>query len=195
MRLISKSTLLSHVIILAISFGTTIYARSVSAHANSIRWYSSTVKFQNSYTPYGTAILHAAQGYDSTDLVARVVPLDNSRGVIQYYYEDKGAGNPTARAQAWNGANNCFSWTDPVTTGYCNTTTNKADYGRVYLNAAYASFIDSHADFIMKHEAGHILGMAHGPCDEVSVMKVYSCGGTFWGTLQTHDVNTMNSWY
>jgi hypothetical protein len=187
------------IVFLAAFSTTTLLPLIARSHDHGWRYFQSSIKFQNQGTRFATAIQNAALGYDSTDLLASYVSGYSGSGVINYYEASRGASFPVAAAVPWSGSSTAcatLSSTGSVSTGLCNTTTKKVTHGQVYLNSDYGSIISAHADHIMKHEAGHILGMAHGPCGEVSVMIPSSQGcGTAYGTLQTHDITLMNNWY
>ena len=195
MNIISKRLSIFIALIFGSTFGSTVYLRSVRSHDIGWRWFQLSVKFQDVDTIYQTAINNASLGYGSTDFQSSLETNYSSRGVINYYQEYNGYGYSYGYAIPWSGSKNCVTFTSYTSTENCNTTTSKVDYGQVFINMFYSSWITAHADYLMKHEAGHVLGMSHGPCSEVSVMREPSCGLTLYGTLQSHDVNTMKSWY
>jgi hypothetical protein len=176
----------------ALSIVPTMYA-----HDNGYKYYSSSVTFRPNSTNWKSQIQSAASDYDSTDLTVTYSTNSGSGyGNINYYQSNYGATGWIARAQGWNYYNEKCALDDGSgLTGKCNRTEmrRKAHYGAVYLDLADQSFIDAHPNFVIRHEAGHILGMAHGPCDEDTVM-VPNCG-TLRATLSTHDRTNMNNNY
>jgi hypothetical protein len=98
----------------------------------------------------------------------------------------------------WNMLANPFSGPDACAdfagnlTGICNTTTRKADFAYIYANDNYGPVPGP--EFAMRHETGHVFGLAHTGCGTWSVMMVYACG-TVPGFLTSHDISDINSWY
>lgn len=162
-------------------------------------YFQRSVKFQNQGTRYATAISNASLGYGSTRLLTSYVSGYSGSGVINYYEASRGANFPMARTIPWSGSTiPCGDLTTGNLTLKCNTTTQKVTHAQIYLNSDYGSTISSYADFVMKHEAGHVFGMSHGPCDEVSVMMEgpLNCPGyPTYGSLQPHDISLINSLY
>lgn len=81
-------------------------------------------------------------------------------------------------------------------TGYCNTTNHLVDYAQILVNtnSAMIGFVEDHAQTIMRHEFGHVVGMAHGSCSETSIMRSGGCS-EFLTSLATHDISFVNSNY
>ena len=173
---------------------TSIGIRIAAAHEYPYRYYSSTAKLKDSGTNYGAYIRDAAFAYDSTDLTVSSVTSGGGFGYITYVQGNYGASGWIAKAIGYNQYNEpCFDaslqWT-----GKCNSSDRKVHYGTISLDLQNKEFIDNNTRYIMRHEAGHIFGMTHGPCSEVSVMVPTSCS-TLYGGLQTHDKNFINANY
>lgn len=187
------------------AFGLTLLSRQLaSAHTFPYRWASSTVRLVNDATSYANAIVGTVNDYDdNTDLIA-YYGTSCVDYCICYQQADRGLNYPIARARGYriepDDSLLVKHWCNDTSgnfTDYCNTTSRRANGGRVYLNIERTAkaFIDAHAGYVMRHEAGHILGMGHGPCDEVSVMRRGDTCSSWYHTLTTHDINLMNSWY
>lgn len=168
---------------------------TISAHDFGYKFYSANVTFRAINLSWGSQVQSAADDYNWTALnVSYSTTYSSGPGSIQFYQSNYGASGWIARAQGWNAVGSQCSSDDGLSlTGNCNRTDKKANYGAVYLDLADQAFIDAHPNFVVRHEAGHILGMAHGPCSEDSVM-VPNCG-TLRATLSTHDKNNMNANY
>jgi len=159
-----------------------------------------SVRVNNINTNYGNAINQAIADYDiSTELALSSFYSCETYGIC-YRQDDRGAGFPVARAIARRTVNGtyfyCANLSDGSLTGNCNTTDRKAMGGTIYLNinASVRDILDGNAVFVMKHEMGHIFGMGHGDCNEVSVMVPGGCP-LYYNALKSHDISTMNNWY
>ena len=171
-----------------------LVSKSATAHDIGWRWQTSTVRFQNINTSYGSAICRAAANYDGTDLTAPCVSNWSSNEVINYYQGTYGSGYDMGWAVPYYDSQPCVTAGGKTITGNCNTTTHKANFAEVFFNLTYQNGINLNSDWLPRHESGHVLGLAHGGCSEVSIMRIFSCS-SLYSTLQTHDIATMNSWY
>lgn len=82
-------------------------------------------------------------------------------------------------------------------TGNCNTTTLRADFGYIKLNASYwPNPTVNEKNFLIRHEFGHTLGMGHSSScfPSTSVMSGGGCS-PMHTTLQAQDIAVVGSWY
>lgn len=180
---------------------TLLTGRAIQAHDLGYRYeVGSNVWLSNINTNYSNAIGQTIADYDiNTDLTVTSFQTCQTYGIC-FRQDDRGTGFPLARAIARRSLSGtttyCANLSNGALTGQCNTTTSKANGGTIYLNinASVRDFLDGNAVFVMKHETGHIFGMAHGDCNEVSVMVPGGCT-LYYNALQAHDKNTINSWY
>ena len=82
----------------------------------------------------------------------------------------------------------------------CNETDKRVTSGVVVWNSAHGPYSDSYANYLSRHEMGHIFGLAHAPCHTggdngegayYSVMAI-SCPYDAKDELQTHDINDID---
>ena len=180
-------------LIAVVAFVLVVAASPAAGHDLGYRWSSSTAQVYQGSTAYETAIRSAAANYDSfTDLTVSYTSYPGNINAIFFFQENTGPGF-LAAAVAYSNGRACSDKSTTALTGYCNTSDRKANYGEVYLNTYYTSEINTKTNWLMRHEMGHVFGMAHGLCNEGSVMQ-NNCG-TLYGSLTGHDINTINSWY
>jgi hypothetical protein len=136
-----------------------------------------------------------AADYDlNTELVVSRNDSTTALGVVYYMQDNYGASYSPAWAIEYRDSQPCNHQYGGGATGNCNTTDKKANLAYIYFNLAHKGILDNKALAISKHELGHVLGMAHGGCTEVSIMRTGECAQVF-DFLQTHDIAWMNLWY
>jgi hypothetical protein len=86
--------------------------------------------------------------------------------------------------------------TDGVPTGYCNETDHKVDFSYVIWNSTKMPTTDASANYLGRHEMGHVFGLAHN-CSNAytSVMRGGLCLMEKFGSLQAHDISDINAKY
>lgn len=169
-------------------------AHHTHAHAYNppYTWYSSRATFQ-SYraATFRHGITEAQQDYDwHTDLtVSYTTSNSGGFGYVQFiegnYYQD------------WIGLTDAYNqFNQSCTYLHCNTTDKRAHYASVYLDLQDKNWIAyTHPGFVERHEAGHVFGMAHGTCEEPSVMKPHQYCAAYPTYLEPHDKDFINTRY
>lgn len=148
---------------------------------------------ENRTSSYSSAIGSAAIDYhNNTDLNVDSCGYGCGGNVV-YLQANYGATGWYALAYPFSGGVGCVDWYGNPS-GYCNTTNHKVDFAYVYSNDAYGVFSDSQARYTMRHELGHVIGLAHTSCSVDSVMKELACLSvpTY---LTGHDISDINAWY
>jgi hypothetical protein len=182
----------------AMFLATLLGIRDVYAHTYSppYLWYSSSATFQTYSAPtYRATIQSAAGDYDSTEMtVGHTSTNSGGFGYIQFIEGNYGAAEWTGIAEPYNWYNQpCFQ--NFALTGNCGTTGNsRAHYAYIRFDMADSIGTGNFSKKLPRHEAGHVFGMAHGGCAEVSVMVTRDCA-TQYTTLQTHDRTYINNNY
>ena len=157
-----------------------------------LRFHSTSVNADDRTASYGSEVSAAIQDYDdNTDMTWTDT---NDPAVIIYLEGNWGATGWYAGQQALSDSVPCFSWPSLSLTGDCDTAQNKSDFSYIYLNTHYQTDLDDAIEFVVRHEPGHVMGMAHTSCGTNSVMKYGWCTNKP-STLQTHDKNHINDWY
>lgn len=161
------------------------------ADAHDIGWiYNKTaISIWHGNVNYSSQVVSASSDYDyNTDLTIDYSGTCTDYCHIIFNQANYGTGTSIARADPRDSAGR------ECALGYCNTTTNKADHGYVWLNTAYYPL--ANPDFVMRHELGHHFGLAHVECSPASVMKTYTaCTSPWYAELQPHDISDINYWY
>ena len=163
------------------------------------KWDTSNIPVVSNYnTPYSGAINSAVSNYDSnTDLtvISCIQPCSES---VLHVAQYAGDADWAAAADSYHKGELCVPGT-----GNCNETTKKVTSGVVVWNSKHGQFSDSYANYIARHEMGHIFGLKHAPCQTggdyggvtyKSVMAV-SCPYDAPDTLQDHDISDINGKY
>lgn len=117
---------------------------------------------------------------------------------VFYLNANYGATGWAGLANARNASNQlCSTFPGGTLTGNC-TMSNGADWGMVYFNTFYnpspSTALRAH---LIRHEFGHIIGMAHSHCPSPtdSIMAPSSGCSPMRTTLQPADTTLINSWY
>lgn len=173
--------------------------QNTGAEAHSIGWKwdtSSRPVVSNYTTPYGAAIASAVNDYHlNTDLSTNTC---NSPCLESVRHTQVLVGNVDWAADA-DSYSNGLKCQVSIT---CNETTNKVNYGIVVWNSSHGPYTDGFANYLARHEMGHIFGLAHVNCVTpeyqsagfYSVMGVY-CPYAVRSVLQTHDIQDINAKY
>ena len=173
--------------------------QNAGAHSIGWKWDTSNTPVVTNYnTSYGSEISSANADYNSnTDLTVYScnTPCSESIKHRQNYVSDA---DWAAAADSYSNGSLCNDEID------CNETTNLVTNGRVTWNSAHGPYSNSFANYLARHEMGHIFGLAHAPCQTggdlgpgngyLSVMAV-SCPYTPPDTLQDHDISDINGKY
>ena len=173
-------------------------AASVAAHADDLgyRFFTNSVLVGDCGTSYSSYVASAVQDYNLNTHMQATYQGENCNSEVIYVEGNYGATGWTGNSVSVNSANQPCSWfTNTQLTGYCNTTNHKAFGATIFLNDYYPSF--TNPNFEMRHELGHVFGMAHKTdCTVASVMHPFTGYCTYSPTsLQTYDISLMNSWY
>lgn len=173
--------------------------QSTDTEAHSIGWKwdtSSRPVVSNYTTPYGAAIASAVDDYHrNTDLSLNTC---NSpcRESVRHTQVSVGNVDWAGLADSYSNGLKCLV---SIT---CNETTNKVTYGIAVWNSAHGPYTDGFANYLARHEMGHIFGLAHVTCVTpeyqsagfYSVMGVH-CPYDALSVLQTHDIQDINAKY
>ena len=185
-----KTVLAALFIVSALATWTTsvVYGHEYSP---AFRFHSSSVKMDDRTSSYATQVSDAVDDFnDNTDMTwteaepAEIIYLEGNWGYTGW----------VGAQQAKSDTVNCFTWPDIYLTGYCDDDENKADFSYIYLNTQYQDALDEKIENIVRHEPGHVLGMAHTNCTSSSVMKRSICTNYF-EILRSHDIYHINDWH
>ena len=194
--LIIRATVSYMVFLSAFYYGGKLAAPTVEAADDlGYRFNTRSVSVSQCTTNYGSYISSAVSDYnDNTDLSMTLIT--NSCTLISYTQGDYGATPWIAVAVPQNSPTRpCIDISDGDVTGDCNKTTRKASSATIYFNDYYGVLPASHRNFAMRHEMGHVFGLAHVSCSTSSVMKESTDCSSLPSTLRTHEKNLINSWY
>ena len=170
--------------------------QDVEAHPIGWKWDTSSAPIVTNYnTSYGSEISSANADFNSnTDLT---VYSCNTPCAESVKHEQKFVGNVdwAAVAKAYRNGYEC---------GDCNETSKKVTYGKVIWNSAGGPYTPSYANYLARHEMGHVFGLDHAPCQTggdyggnngyLNVMAV-KCPYDAPDTLQDHDISDINAKY
>ncbi len=95
----------------------------------------------------------------------------------------------TAEARVYSGSTSCF----PIS--YCNESDHEADFAYIYWNSYYGPYDSDAANYLARHEMGHVFGLNHVACSESSSVMYTGCTSGLLTTLQSHDISDVNSEY
>ena len=173
--------------------------QSVAAHNIGWKWDTTNNPVVTNYnTSYGSQISSANADFNSnTDLTVYScgTPCNYTIQHINDYVSDA---DWAAAADSFHQGELCIPGT-----GNCNETTKKVTSGAVVWNTANGPYTDSYANYIARHEMGHIFGLAHAPCHAggnygggsyYSVMAI-SCPYDARDELEDHDIDDINDKY
>ena len=160
------------------------------------RWHSSTVTVKDLTANYSSQVASAIDDYDDFTNMSWSA---SSTGKMIYVEQNLGntgwMGASISETPAQGGYDACVEYPGLDVTGYCNTTNRKAHRAHLYLNTNYQDDLDEYIHMVVRHEAGHALGMAHEYCGTNSVMiTANDCDDIFY-ILQSDDKIIINSWY
>lgn len=140
-------------------------------------------------TQYGQQALSARDDYDSnTDLDVDWCEYPCSANII-HYEANMGPTQWTAEARVYSGSTSCF----PIS--YCNESDHEADFAYIYWNSYYGPYDSDAANYLARHEMGHVFGLNHVACSESSSVMYTGCTSGLPTTLQSHDISDVNSEY
>lgn len=174
-----------------------LMAAPASAHEYTVpfRWYRSNANFTNLGSVWGAEIRSAAEDYNATDLTITYIPSGNPCSSACIYYQSLDIGAELlARARPYYNGDPCFDASSILRPGVCNTTDRRPNLAYIDFNSRYSVEMASRANFVARHEAGHVFGMNGAfNCGDVTVMNETSCGQ--YSRLQSHDIGHINAWY
>lgn len=152
--------------------------------------------FEDRTANYADGVAHAAQQYNNqTDLSVTQCPYNGDCGTVIFIEAYYGGEPGTFAGLSFNysHSNPCHVFAPPYnSTGYCNTSNHRVDFGYIYFNNYYG--VVSPVRWSTKHEAGHSFGLNHLPdCSILSVM-LSSCP-QLPVKLKAHDKADVNVWY
>ncbi len=168
------------------------------------RWWSNLAQGDDTTSGWGAypatysyIIDNKSATYINTDLDIGLGP--NGEGYVKFLNADFGMGAPDAWARVWSGSHECTSvsgnnrWAD---NGTCYPGIFPADKGRITFNdyemGSQSLGLNS---LIVLHETGHIFGMKHMPqvCSNTFMVPDPYVGQS--ESLDTYEVNWLNSTY
>lgn len=196
---ISWSILATSAVLLALAFwGAWGLWQEAEAHNIGWKWNTNSTPMATNYnTFYTSPIASAATDYDSnTDLAVHwcISPCNES---IEHRQQFVGNVDWTGAADSYSNGSQCYV---DIT---CDEVSNQVTYGHVIWNSAYGPYTDSYANYLARHEMGHIFGLAHASCHAggdygggsyYSVMAVLCPYGPV-DELQDHDIDDINDKY
>ena len=139
---------------------------------------------------YGTEISETVDDYhDNTDMAWS----DSEPAEIIYLEGNYGATGWIGGQQALSQTVPCFSWPSLALTGDCDDGQNKPDFSYIFLNTYYQDDLNTYIETIVRHEPGHVLGMAHTSCSTLAVMRLLCSTNLI--DLGPHDKDHINDWY
>ncbi len=181
--------------VLAFGIAASTVASVFAAADLNFRWYGSAI-VENRNTSFGTAISSAVTEYNNTDLT---VSYSASGSNILYYQADYGnvgwLGNAQPEANN-NGWKLCYDWNGNWT-GSCDTFWHRATHAWIYLNTN-GNQLGGNATLattVVKHELGHVWGLAHVPCSVWSIMEGGPCFPSMPSTIQNDEITWINNNY
>jgi len=151
------------------------------------RWYTSYATIQSNASDYVQYPLNTRDDYHNNTDMTMYIDTDNADIEVVIVSGVSFGG----RAIAHSAYGPCAYYSSGQLTGNCNTSDKKAAAGTVYIKSG--AFPPEQRDWVIRHEIGHIFGMAHdgsGSCH--SVMDEDYC---VVSALQSFDISLMNSWY
>lgn len=144
---------------------------------------------------YGAEVTSARVDYDiNTDMTVAQCADNGQCGRIVVLQGNWGATGWKAYAHPFNNLTECVTYPGTTSNGNCDWWFRRANFGYVYMNDNYGIYSSAFANLLVRHEIGHIFGLAHVPCTTWSVMVTEDCGSGP-GQLTTHDINDINSYY
>ena len=170
---------------------------SVSAHYTGWKWNTTNNPMvSNMNTPYSGQIEAGADDYDDNTELSVDYCFQPCSESILHIHQYVGHADWAAAADSYSNGLQCNV---DIT---CNETTNKVTSGVVVWNSKY-SFSDSYANYLSRHEMGHVFGLAHASCHTggdygegayYSVMAI-SCPYDARDELQDHDIDDIDDKY
>lgn len=169
--------------------------QNTEAHNIGWKWdTSSTATMTNINTSYTQQIVNARNDYHiNTDLAVGWCAFPCQANI---YHE-----SVQRSMHAWAGAADSYSngqLCDP-SRGNCNESSKKVNLAYIRWNSHYGPQPNDYANYIARHEMGHVFGLRHVPCEagssgHKSVMGV-NCSYSAPTRLQSHDISDIDSKY
>ena len=196
---ISRFLLAVGAVLLALAFwGAWGLWQYADAHPIGWKWNTSNHPLVSNFnTPYNDEIQSTVDDYDSnTDLSVDSCNQPCSESIL-HILQYVGSADWAAAADSYSNGQQCNV---DIT---CNETTNKVTSGVVVWNSAHGTYSESYANYLARHEMGHIFGLAHAPCHTegdygggayYSVLAI-SCPYAAKDELQDHDIDDINDKY
>jgi hypothetical protein len=152
------------------------------------------VLLENRTTNFVAEVIGMRVDYNNTDLTVtqcadngqcgRVVALEGNWGNTGWF----------SFAHVFKDLNECAAFPYGNVTGNCDWWFRKANWAYIYMNNYYGVQSSAMAQFLLRHEFGHVVGLAHSGCGIWSVMRTNDCGSGP-AQLQSHDIGDINSYY
>ena len=141
-------------------------------------------------TGYSEQIILAVADYTNTEILITWCksPCPSPTNVIHVPVHFGRLNQPVARAIPYSRGVNCVS--NP---GHCNESNHKVDFAYIQWNVDRGPYNIPTQQYVSRHEMGHVLGLRH--TEDVKSVMCSSCPLGFSLTLQTHDIEDINSMY